>query len=225
VKKAVQGAIQRGGAILALPLLLWAAALPAATLDDSRIKGAKDPGEAPHLDAGALYLSVKPEVLDEVPQALGFPATGGSFTLLGGGASFSKGPLRVGVQAYTGDVSHRDRWLNTEWRLNLYQLVLEQVYPHDTFIMTAGTTFSLARIQGLLEDGSALTRFEGGVLGGGAVAGIRWPRQSRLGFMARGGYLWLPVQGQWKGALAGSAGKSAFDIGGPMAQAQAELSF
>ncbi len=56
------------------------------------------PDAPPHLDVTAMYLMGRPEALDDVPKAFGYPTTGASFTLYGGGATFGKGLLRVGVK-------------------------------------------------------------------------------------------------------------------------------
>jgi hypothetical protein len=172
-----------------------------------------------------MYLMARPEVLDEVPLSLGLPLTGGQFTLYGGGASFGKGPLRLGVQGLLGALSARQGGSSTEWRLRLGNLLLEQCYPYGQFLVTGGTLFTYAQAEGLLEDGSGMTRYDGIAYGGGVVAGVRWPRQTKLGFLVRGGYTWLPASGVWKGSYASKISKTSLDLGGPLAQAQVELSF
>jgi hypothetical protein len=216
------GLAKRGGAVLALPLLLMLALrrpAAAAQINDSLQE------EIPHLDATATLLQARPEALDDVPQALGFPATGGQFMLYGGGASFSKGALRVGVQGMAGGLAARQGGLNTEWRLRFGNLLLEQRYPYGQFMITGGSILTYGQVEGLLENNSAITRYDGATYGGGVVVGGRWPRQTRLGFLARAGYEWLPVSGTWRGALAAANPKASFDLGGPLAQLQVELSF
>jgi hypothetical protein len=217
------GSAKRGGAVLALPLLLMLAATARPDVFSSNSDTLPD--EVPHMDATAMFLMVRPEVLDDVPLALGFPTTGGQVMLYGGGSSFGKGALRVGVQGLLGGVSARQGGKNTEWKMRFGNLLLEQRYPYGQFLITGGTILTYGQLEGVLEDNSAITRFDGATYGGGIVLGVRWPRQTRLGFMARTGYEWLPVNGAWKGALAASSPKATFDLGGPLAQAQVEFCF
>jgi hypothetical protein len=94
--------ILRGGAGLALPLLLvWALARPTLALEaSSPMMGMIEQAPAdmpPNLNVTAMYLMGRPESLDDVPKSLGFPTTGAQMALYGGGASFGKGALRVGL--------------------------------------------------------------------------------------------------------------------------------
>ena len=213
---------KRGGAVAALPLLLWLTLSPRAVLADDQ---ASAPLEAPNLDATGMLLMGRPEALDDAAKGLGFPTTGSQMALYGGGASFSKGALRVGVQTLVGGLSATQGDLDTEWRARFGNLILEQRYPLGQFLFTAGGVFTYGQVEGILTDDGRITRYDGITYGGGLVAGARWPAQTRLGFMARTGYEWLPVSGVWKGEHAGAGPKAAFDLGGPLAQLQLELSF
>jgi hypothetical protein len=182
-----------------------------------------DPG--PHLDGTGMLLMARPEAFDDVPKGLGFPTTGAQMTLYGGGASFNKGDLNVGVQALSGGLTASTGGLDTEWRLRLANLLLEQRYPSGQFLFMAGTVFSYGQVEGILSDGGGITRYDGLTYGGGVLTDVRWPRQTRLGFTLRGGYEWLPVTGIWKGEHLGAQPKASFDLGGPFSQLQVELSF
>ncbi len=131
------------------------------------------------------------------------------------------------MQGLVGGLSARQGGSSTDWRLRLGNLVLEQRYPYGGVLVTAGALLSFAQMEGFLqEDGlGRLTRFEGQTFGGGLVAGARWPRQTRLGFMARAGYEWLPVTGAWRGAGPTDRLATALDLGGLLLQGQLELSF
>lgn len=202
-------------------MLAWARPLAAALgglpekLEDERA----------HLDGTAMMLFARPEALDDVPRGLGFPVTGSQVMLYGGGATLGKGPLRVSVQGLLGGVSARSGGLNTEWRLRLAGLVLEQRYPLYALQAMSGVILNYGQLEGLLEDGAQVTRYDGQAYGGGVISGVRWPRSTPLAFCAQGGHVWLPFNGAWKGALAGTNPKAAIDLGGLFAQAQVEYSF
>ncbi len=169
-----------------------------------------------------------PQALNDAPKGLGFPTTGSQLPLYGGGASFSKGALRVGVQTLVGGLSATEgEPRHRSGASALGNVILEQRYPTSQFLFTAGGVFTYGQVEGILTDGATngITRYDGTTWGFGVVAGARWPAQTRLGFMARTGYEWLPVNGEWKGEYAGSQPKSSFDLGGPIAQLQLELSF
>ena len=63
------------------------------------------------------------------------------------------------------------------------------------------------------------------LFGLGAHVGARWPAETRMGFFVRAGYLWLGGSGVWHGPQASALGTTQFDLGGPNATAQVELSF
>jgi hypothetical protein len=209
---------KRGGAVLALPLLLWFARPASADVEMTADAG-------PHLDATGMMLIARPEALDDAPKGLGFPTTGSQVALYGGGAGFSKGALNVEVQALVGGLTASLGDLDTEWRLRFGNVLMEQRYPYQQFLFMGGAVFTYGQVESILTDDKGITRYDGLTYGGGVVASARWPRATRLGFTLRTGYEWLPVTGIWKGEHASVQPKSSFDLGGPLGQLQLELSF
>jgi hypothetical protein len=204
---------------LALPLFLLLAAPLRADMMDSA-------SESPSIDATVMLLRAKPEALDDISSSLGFPTTGAQFVLYGGGETFAKGPLRVGVQGLLGGLSSTSGDLNTSWNLRLGNIVLEQRYPLGDFLVAAGSTLTYAQLEGLFsEANSKVTRYDGQAFGAGVEGAVRWPRLTKLGFLLRAGYQFLPVSGNWSGDRSGLNPRSSIDLGGPFGQAQLELGF
>lgn len=215
----------QGSARSALPFVLLL--LLAARTASAATAPSADPPELPHLDAGSRLLLVRPSTFDTISEAVGFPNTGGTLLLWGAGGTVTPGLLRAQVAAWTGGLSAVQGSKTTSWGMDLGALSLEQRYPVGQFTLTAGSSFEMGQLTGVLDDGGSLTRVLAQVYGFGINAGARWPAQTRMGFSARVGYLWLGGAGIWHGALAQNPvlGTSQFDLSGPDARLQAELSF
>jgi hypothetical protein len=204
---------------LVLGLLFAAAGAKAAPA----VNQPRDPG---HIDASARYLMVKPEALNGISKRLaGFPDTGGNFLLYGAGATVSPGMVRAQVAAWTGGLSAAQAGKSTRWDLNLGALTLEQKYPMGQYVLTAGSSFEMGEIHGALDDGSGINRVQAQLFGLGMNAGVRWPAETRLGFLLRAGYLWLGGVGLWHGPQEAVLGNAQFDLNGANVTGQIELSF
>lgn len=218
------GRVPRGGAALALPLLLClAGALGADSLNgvDTTVL------ETGHLDAGAMLLDVKPAVFDNLSAATGFPNTGGTLLLWGGGATLAPGKLRAQASAWSGGLSASEGSRMTTWTLDLAALNLEQRYTFSSYEITAGTSMEYGQLRGGLDDFStgSLNRVEADLWGSSVSAGFRWPLQTKVGFFVRTAWRWLQGDGTWHGgAPSTSLGSTHFDLGGPSVTAQIEMS-
>lgn len=216
--------VKRGGAALALPLFLClAGALGADSLNgvDTTVL------ETGHLDAGAMLLDVKPAVFDNLSADVGFPNTGGTLLLWGGGATLAPGKLRAQASGWSGGLSASEGSRMTTWTLDLVALNLEQRYTYSSYEITAGTSMEYGHLRGGLDDFStgSLNRVEADLWGSSISAGFRWPLQTKVGFFVRTAWRWLQGDGTWHGgAQATSLGSTHFDLGGPSVTAQIEMS-
>ena len=216
---------RRGGA-LALPLLLCSLASVMAVNPAWADSVVTAQAEAPHVDGGVRQILAKPEALDGLSKALvGYPSTGASFTLYGGGATFAPGDVRVGVSAWTGGLQASNGSKMTSWGLSMASLNLEQRYLQGSFLITGGTGVDYGQFHGGLDDAATahLNRIESQLWGYSATAGMRWPAHSRLAFFMRTGYQWLQGDGVWHGPDA--KGGEHLNLSGPNLTAQVELSF
>ena len=196
---------RRGGA-LALPLLLCALAL-LSPVKPARADGivAAAPNENDHVDGGARMVYANPQVLDSISASVGFPKTGATFTLYGGGATIAPGSLRVQVAGWTGGLQASAGPKMTTWGLNLASLNMEQRYVQGAFLVTGGVGVDYGQFTGGLDNAQTaqLTRMEGNLWGYSATAGLRWPAQSRLALFMRSGYEWMQGDGHWQGYYTG----------------------
>ena len=105
---------RRGGA-LALPLLLCALALLSWVNPARADSTVTSPNENDHVDGGVRMVFANPLVLDNLSSDSGFPKTGASFLLYGGGATLVPGDLRVGVSGWTGGLQANAGSKMTTW--------------------------------------------------------------------------------------------------------------
>ena len=218
--------VKRGGAALALPLLLC---LTVGPLGADTMNGVDTTlPETGHLDAGAMLLEVKPAVFDNLSAAAGFPNTGGTLLLWGGGATLAPGKLRAQASGWSGGLSASQGSRMTIWTLDLAALNLEQRYTFSTYEITAGTSMEYGHLLGGLDDYStgSLNRVEADLWGSSVSAGFRWPLQTKVGFFVRTAWRWLQGDGTWHGPGVGGwgLGTTHFDLGGPSVTAQIEMS-
>jgi len=217
----------KGSARRALPFLLRlavAAALAALVPARGRALDVVEQDQ-PSLDAGARLIDGKAAVLDNLAAAVGFPSTGNSWLLAGGGATITPGPVRAQVSAWEGSLSANAGGRSTGWNLGLAALTIEQSYPMGAFLVTAGTSIEAAQLEGSFIEAGQLTGVQAPLFGTSIQAGVRWPAHTKLGFFLRGGWEWLSGGGTWHGPLAPILGSTQFELGGPTATLQAELSF
>lgn len=208
----------RGGAFLALPLLLGlASGLGAA--------GFRGSLEKPHLDGGARWLSSNNGSLDAAAHDLGLPVTGGQWLLWGGGATLTRPELRLQASGWTGHLRAARGSESSEWHLHLAELSLEQRYEQGPLLVTGGATLNHGQLHGTLQGPGGHSSVRAPLWGGGLTAGLRWPRQTPLGFFGRGGWLWLMGQGHWRGDQADQLKDRTLDLSGPSLTAQVELAF
>lgn len=218
----ILAAAKRGSA-LALPLLLLAAS-PAAAIG---VQVAPQP-EKPHIDGGARYLGNNGAGLDAASQAVGAPNAGGPWLLWGGGVTLTKPQIRLQASGWEGGLRAQQGSLVSAWDLQLAELAMEQTYPQGPLLITAGATVDHGSLFGRLVAPGGSSDVRVPLWGGGICAGIRWPRETKLGFFVRANYLWLSGQGDWQGDQAGAlnnGGGQKFDLGGFGATGQLELSF
>jgi len=219
--------VKRGGAAMALPLLLCLG-LGAAGLraNVTSLAPAPLPTEDGHVDAGARLLDVNPSVFNGLSDRLGMPDTGGTLLLWGGGATIVPGKLRAQASGWSGGLSASQGTRQTTWDLDLAAFSLEERYPFTSYEITAGTSLEYGRLMGGMDDYSAgnLNRVEANLWGTSVSAGFRWPTQTAVGFFVRTQWLWLQGDGTWHGSSASSLGSTHFDLGGPSVTAQIEMS-
>jgi hypothetical protein len=218
---------------LALPLLLCALSM-LSPVKPARADGivAQAPTENDHVDGGARMLYANPLVLDSLSAQVGFPKTGGTFTLYGGGATLAPGSLRVQVAGWTGALQASAGPKMTTWGLTLASLNMEQRYVQGAFLVTGGVGLDYGQFTGGLDNaqtpqGAQLTRMESNLWGYSGTAGLRWPAQSRLAFFLRSGYEWLQGDGRWHGQYAstGQLGGEHINLDGLNVTGQIEFSF
>lgn len=206
------------GSALALPLLLsLAASLTAGTVSIPN-------AEKPNLAGGVRYL-MGGDTLGAAPKALGLPEPSTQWLLWGGGATIARPLLRAQASAWTGGLRAARGSDVTTWDLHLAELALEQTYPNNTLLITGGATANFAELHGTLGGPGGHSSVRAPLWGGGVSAGVRWPRQTALGFFVRGSWLWLMGQGDWRGDQAHLLGSQRFDLSGPSVTSQIELSF
>jgi hypothetical protein len=222
---------RRGGA-LALPLLLCALGL-LSPVKPAWADGivAQAPTESDHLDAGARMLYANPLVLDGMSayKPVGFPKTGATFTLYGGGATLAPGSLRMQVAGWNGGLQASAGPKMTTWGLTLASLNMEQRYVQGAFLVTGGMGLDYGQFTGALDNPQLgqMTRLESNLWGYSGTAGLRWPAQSRLAFFVRSGYEWLQGDGRWRGTFAANnqLGGEHINLDGLNVTGQIELSF
>lgn len=215
----ILAAVKRGSA-LALPLLLLSVARPAFAGLGSVIKA-----ESPHIDGGARYIANSAGDLDAVAQKTGAPAVGGQWLLWGGGITLTKPQIRLQASAWEGGLRAQQGSLISAWDLELAELALEQTYAQGPCLITAGVTADHGELFGRLVAPGGSSDLRAPLWGGGFCAGVRWPRETKMGFLVRANYLWLAGQGDWQGDQAGLLGGQKVDLGGLGATGQIELSF
>jgi len=214
---------KKGGARWALPFFLGLVCLVAALRADT--DGVPvSAGFSGSLDAGARLLYTNPAILDALAASAGFPKTGGLWLLWGGGATVTPGPLRAQISAWEGSLAAAAGQNSTVWRLGLAALTLEQAYPVSDFIFTAGVGVEVGSLEGSLIGRGGLTGVESALFGYNLQAGVRWPAQTRLAFLLRGGWEYLAGPGNWHGTLGSGLGSTFFELGGPTGTLQLELS-
>lgn len=206
------------GSAIALPLLLALAG----TL--SAVNFGPGPSESPNMAAGVRWLSGG-DTLAAPPQSLGLPATPSQWLLYGGGATLTKPNLRGQAGAWTGGLRANSGADVTAWDLHLAELSMEQTYPRGTLLVTAGATVNYAELHGSLTGPLGHSSVRAPLWGGGVTTGVRWPRQTALGFYVRGSWLWLSGMGDWRGDQAAKLGSHRFDLSGPSVTGQVELNF
>ena len=177
-----------------------------------------------NLDGGVRILDIKPSVLDGPEAAAGVPKTGGFWVLWGGGATLTPGPVRVQMAAWRGTLAASTPGSSSVWDLGLAAITVEQAYPWNSFLFTAGISAEAGQLDGTFIRDGASSSVDALLLGGSTQVGVRWPAQTALGLFARAGWELLSGPGTWHGASAGSLGSERFDFGGPTATLQLELS-
>jgi hypothetical protein len=216
----------KGGALWALPFCLFMALCGRARADNDTL------GSAPavaspfvgSLDAGARLLYTQPAVLDSLAASAGFPKTGGLWLMWGGGATLTPGALRTQVSAWKGSLGATSGGASTQWNLGLAALTMEQAYPVSNFIFTAGASLEAGELDGSFIRGNELTGVESTLFGYSLQGGVRWPAQTMLSFFLRAGWEVLSGPGTWHGSFGSALGSSLFELGGPTATLQLELS-
>ncbi len=212
-----------GSAILALPLLLAAPALGAASLYPGKPFPTAD---RPHLDAGYRVQAGNAATLDAAATTLGLPTTGAQFQLWGGGATLTRPQLRLQASGWTGALRSANGDRSTVWDLQLGELALEQSYDQGPLLITAGAALDYAELHGTLQGPAGHNSVRAPLWGGGVTAGVRWPAKTALGFFVRSAYLWLQGSGDWRGTQAAALGNGQrFDLSGPSLLGQVELAF
>jgi hypothetical protein len=215
----ILAAAKRGSA-LALPLLL----LSLAGLVQAD-QGGVIRTEEPHIDGGARYIAASSGNLDAAAQLVGAPAVGGQWLLWGGGMTLTKPQIRLQASAWEGGLRAQQGSLISAWDLQLAELALEQTYAQGPCLITAGVTADHGELFGRLVAPGGASDLRAPLWGGGFCAGVRWPRDTKMGFLVRANYLWLSGQGDWQGDQAGALGGQKVDLGGAGATGQLELSF
>lgn len=215
----------KGGARRALPFFLWAAlmALLAAPLwaDDTAV-----PSEDPSLDGGVRVLQTSGGTnLNALSTSVGFPGVARTWLLVGGGATLTPSALRVQVAAWQGTLQSTDGPYATYWGLTLADITVEQRYPYNSFIFTAGTSLEVGQLVGSFTDYDSMSGVDLPLYGTSAQLGVRWPAGTKLGFFARGGWEWLSGRGTWRGSMAPQLGTMEFTLGGLTGTLQLEFSY
>jgi hypothetical protein len=221
---------KKGGAHRALPFWLCLALLALSAglrADDSLSASTPSSPFDGSVDAGVRLLCTKPAVLDSLAASAGFPKTGGLWLLWGGGATLTPGALRIQVSAWEGSLGASSGGGDSAWNLGLAALTMEQAYPLDNCIFTAGITLESGELEGSFVRGNNLMGVDSALFGYGLNGGVRWPAQTPLAFFLRVGWDLLSGPGTWHGSPApgaGNPGNTLFELGGPTATLQLELS-
>jgi hypothetical protein len=226
----------KGGAFWALPFCLFMALGAMARADSGDSSGISDSGDSSSIanasggsfdgsaDAGVRLLYTQPSVLDSLAASAGFPKTGGLWLMWGGGATITPNPLRLQLSAWKGSLDATDAQGSTHWGLDLAALTMEQSYPWNDFIFTVGGSLEAGELEGSLLRGDSLTAVDAPLFGYSLQGGVRWPAQTMLALFLRAGWEILSGPGVWHGSDGQGLGSSLFELGGPTATLQLELS-
>lgn len=223
------GALHRmkGGAFWALPFCLFMAFCAPAradALDSSSIANGAGGSYDGSVDLGARLLYTQPSVLDSLAASAGFPKTGGLWLMWGGGATITPNPLRLQLSAWKGSLDATAGGGSAHWGLDLAALTMEQAYPWNDFILTVGGSLEAGELEGSFLRGDALSAVDAPLFGYSLQAGVRWPAQTMLALFLRGGWEILSGPGTWHGTDGQGLGNTLFELGGPTATLQLELS-
>jgi hypothetical protein len=225
-KKEAHPKAAKGGALWALPFCLLMALCASARADNDML-GSGPTAVSPYvgsLDVGARVLYTQPAVLDSLAAPAGSPKTGGLWLMWGGGATLTPGALRAQISAWEGSLSASSADASTQWNLGLAAFTMEQAYPVSGFIFTVGGSLEAGQLDGSFIHGGAFTAVESPLFGYSLQAGVRWPAQTILSFFLRAGWEDLSGPGTWHGSFGSALGSSLFELGGPTATLQLELS-
>jgi hypothetical protein len=222
-----QNGKKRGNAFFALPLLFLAAQLPAGPkVYDNRPKSNASAQNAGGLEAQWLVLSINRDALNEAANQAGAPGySGSSLQLIGAGGVIYSEQARYSVFGVTGGMGSESGTNTSNWNLDLVGLYAEQRYPANSWEVLAGFYAGYGQFAYEIRDPLGYSRFESRFPASGATAGFHWPRDSRLSFTLRSGYLWLPAAGAWHGPRAPQIAKTYFDLSAAFGQVGMELLF
>lgn len=177
------------------------------------------------LEGNYTVLSINRDQFNDGSAQAGYPGLSDStLQLYGGGAMMQKGPTRWGVIGMSGALASSRGNQYSNWSLDFVALLAEQRYPGNGWEVTAGFLMGYGQFA-VDYRGLDYSRFESRFYGSGGTAGLRWPTEARLSFFIRSGYLWLPANGTWHGALSGKMAKTYYDLSAPFGQAGMDLVF
>jgi hypothetical protein len=209
---------------LALARLLPAAGMMPVYTGPGTATGAANTDQS-GFSASWMLLSLNPSPLNSVSDQIGFPETGGGgMSLYGGGAMMQSGAARFGVMGWTGGLSNSNDGNYSNWGLDIAGLLAEQRYSAGPIDILGGVFAGVGQYSVEYRNSSSLTRFESRFLASGITAGVHYPVSSRLSFLLRSGYFWLPATGAWEGSYSSVLSSSSyFDLSAPFVEAELNL--